>query len=326
MAIALSQEEYWSLFAEEETIDLAAGETVQPYPEELGCGSVREIRLRDGLQLAIANYHLHEPLTLHCPEREHPLEYSFFLSGGIKDRSFIAAAGQYSLYGSGLAPVEQCEWSASERLVAVNVHIDPALFLTFWNPASTRLQPELQHLFQPDSQPYYVRSGTTTTEMQMTIQQILQCPLQGIAKRIYLESKVWELMALLIDQELQQTQNSPVIPALKPDDVDRIYYAKEILLQRFDRPPSLLELARQVGLNDCTLKRGFRQVFGKTVFGYLHEYRLEYARQLLEERRLNVSEVAQKIGFVNRSYFAAAFRKKFGLTPKEYQVRYKNSA
>ncbi|MCD8489486.1 MAG: hypothetical protein LRZ84_22800 [Desertifilum sp.] len=71
----------------------------------------------------------------------------------------------------------------------------------------------------------------------MTIQQILQCPLQGIAKRIYLESKVWELMALLIDQELQQTQNSPVIPALKPDDVDRIYYAKEILLQRFDRPP-----------------------------------------------------------------------------------------
>uniref|UniRef100_A0ACD5GN26 Uncharacterized protein n=1 Tax=Desertifilum tharense IPPAS B-1220 TaxID=1781255 RepID=A0ACD5GN26_9CYAN len=78
MAIALSQEEYWSLFAEEETIDLAAGETVQPYPEELGCGSVREIRLRDGLQLAIANYHLHEPLTLHCPEREHPLEYSFF--------------------------------------------------------------------------------------------------------------------------------------------------------------------------------------------------------------------------------------------------------
>ncbi|MCD8489485.1 MAG: AraC family transcriptional regulator [Desertifilum sp.] len=69
-------------------------------------------------------------------------------------------------------------------------------------------------------------------------------------------------------------------------------------------------MARQVGLNDCTLKRGFRQVFGKTVFGYLHEYRLEYARQLLEERRLNVSEVAQKIGFVNRSYFAAAFRKK----------------
>ncbi|MCD8489487.1 MAG: hypothetical protein LRZ84_22805 [Desertifilum sp.] len=88
MAIALSQEEYWSLFAEEETIDLAAGETVQPYPEELGCGSVREIRLRDGLQLAIANYHLHEPLTLHCPEREHPLEYSFF-SLRRHQRSFL---------------------------------------------------------------------------------------------------------------------------------------------------------------------------------------------------------------------------------------------
>ncbi len=123
-----------------------------------------------------------------------------------------------------------------------------------------------------------------------------------------------------------ETKQNNYIHSLKPDDVDRIYQARDILLQCLDNPPSLIELARQVGLNDCTLKRGFRQVFGTTAFGYLHNYRLEQARQLLEERRLNISEIAQAIGFANRSHFASAFRKKFGITPKKYSSSYKISA
>lgn len=328
MAIALSQEEYWSLFSEASTTHLNPNsfESVQSYPQMLGCGSLRQIYLREGLELAIADYQLHDHFILHCPEREHPLEYSFLLSGRFKDQSRAVAAGQYSLYGSGIAPIEKSEWLASERVVEVNVHIDPALFVEVWNRSSVTLQPKLQHLLRPDSQPYDCRSGTTTPTMQTALQQILHCPFDGMTRCIYLESKVWELMALLIDQELEQCQEQPVVPMLKRDDIDRIHYAREILLQRFDNPPSLLELARQVGLNDCTLKRGFRQVFGNTAFGYLHEYRLEQARQLLEEGCLNVSEVSRKIGFVNRSYFASAFRKKFGVTPKEYLIHHRNSA
>lgn len=327
MAIALSQEEYWALFNETTTIEKPNSfESIQSYPQMLGHGSVRQISLQEGLELAIADYSPHEPLVLHCPEREHPLEYSFFLSGGFKDPSNSVSAGQYTLYGSGMAPVEKTEWFASEHVLEVNVHIDPSLFSAFWNTASTPLQPELQHLLKPNSQPYYWRSGTITIAMQTALQQILHCPFNGLTKRIYLESKVWELMALLIDQELEKHLVPAVVPLLKREDVDRIHHARDILLQRFDNPPSLLELAHQVGLNDCTLKRGFRQVFGNTAFGCLHEYRLEQARQLLEAGHLNVSEVARKIGFVNRSYFAAAFRKKFGTTPKEYLLRHRNSA
>jgi AraC family transcriptional regulator, transcriptional activator of the genes for pyochelin and ferripyochelin receptors len=85
-----------------------------------------------------------------------------------------------------------------------------------------------------------------------------------------------------------------------------------------DEPPSLLTLARQVGLNDFKLKRGFRQVFGTTVFGYLHEHRMERARQLLEERRLNVTAVACTVGYANPSHFAGAFKRKFGVNPSAY--------
>ena len=81
-----------------------------------------------------------------------------------------------------------------------------------------------------------------------------------------------------------------------------------------------------MGLNDCTLKRGFRQVFGKSAFGYLHDYRMERARQLLRAGELNVSEAARTVGFANRSYFAAAFRKKYGVSPSQYLSQTKVSS
>lgn len=331
MPITLSQYDYWALFQDIESQTASNADEFDiawKYPEQLGQGCRREIRLRDGLELAIARYQLHDSIVMQLPEREHPLEYSFHLSGGYKNQQSSTRTGQYSLCGSGLAPSELTEWADLEQ-VDVNVHIDPELFITWLNQTSDSIPQELQHLIKPPPQIYYVRSGTTTGAMQTALQQILQCPFHGITKRMYLESKVWELMALLIEQELalHETQNStPRTHLLKPDDVDRIHQARDILLQQINDPPSLVELARQVGLNDCTLKRGFRQVFGTTAFGYLHNYRLEQARQLLEERRLNISEIAQAIGFANRSYFAAAFRKKFGVTPRAYLASYRNSA
>ncbi len=331
MTITLSQHDYWELFQDVEEQSAASTDEFSitwKYPEKLSRGYWREIRLRDGLELAIDCYQLHDPVIIHSPERSHPLEYSFHLSGSYKNQQNSARAGQYSLCGSGLAPVEIYELSATEQ-VNVHVHIEPELFTTWLNQTPGSIPQELQHLIKKSPQTYYIRSSTTTGAMQTALQQILHCPFQGITKRMYLESKVWELMVLLVEQELKlhepKTSNY-CIHALKPDDVDRIYQARDILLQRLDNSPSLIELARQVGLNDCTLKRGFRQVFGTTAFGYLHDCRLEQARQLLEERRLNISEIAQAIGFANRSYFAAAFRKKFGITPRKYLSSLKISA
>ncbi|MEI1374667.1 MULTISPECIES: helix-turn-helix domain-containing protein [unclassified Nostoc] len=71
-----------------------------------------------------------------------------------------------------------------------------------------------------------------------------------------------------------------------------------------------------MGINECTLKRGF---IGTTVFGYLHDYRMEQARQLLLSRQMKIEQVAQKVGYANRSRFASAFRKKYGVNPKAYQ-------
>lgn len=294
------------------------------YPKTLGKGHCCFIELRDGIDLCITQYQLHDDVIMQLPERSHPLEYTFRMAadGG---RSPTSQGNTYSIWGSGLAPAETHRNQATTPTVEINVHLDPALFQEFAGSSSHLASVGLAHLMRPLERPYYQRSAPITPAMQMVAHQLLHCPFQGITQKMYLESKVWELLALIIEQERNLHQTPTSQPALKPDDIERIYLAKEILIQQMSQPPSLLDLARQVGLNDCTLKRGFRQVFGKTAFGYLHDYRLEQARQLLHHCHLNVSEVARTIGFANRSYFAAAFRKKYGISPKHYLTQQKNS-
>jgi AraC-like DNA-binding protein len=135
-----------------------------------------------------------------------------------------------------------------------------------------------------------------------------------------LESKALELLALTFAQVGLEDNHSPARPRLRPDDIERIHHARDILVDKMDEPPSLLALARHVGLNDFKLKVGFRQVFGTTAFGYLHDQRMERARRMLEERRFNVTEVACTVGYANPSHFSAAFKRKFGVNPSVYSA------
>lgn len=322
MPITISEQDYWDLVCEARRQknlnhdDLC--EVIYQYPEQLGQGIYREVQLRSGIELEIDRYQLHDDVIMQSPARSHSLEYVFGIAG--KSTPTSIPAGQYLLCGSGIAPMEKCEQSAIEPIIQVSVHIEPEVFQSFLGDRELASM-GLGHLVK-ESDLYYQRYGVTTVAMQTVLHQILHSPFQGITKKIYLESKVWELMALLIEEEKEQYQPQQTTFTLKSDDVDRIHHAKQILTQQIDNPPLLLDLARQVGLNDCTLKRGFREVFGTTAFGYLHDYRLEQARQLLQQKELNVSQVAKKVGYASQSRFATAFRKKFGVNPKAFMGRF----
>ena len=96
----------------------------------------------------------------------------------------------------------------------------------------------------------------------------------------------------------------------------KIKNAKDYILQHMEAPPTLKELARLMGLNEYQLKAGFKEIYGNTVFGFLLDHKLDSARVLLDSMKFQVAEVAYKIGYTNPSHFIAAFKKKFGVTPR----------
>lgn len=316
MTITLSQPDYWELFetaesARKPSISDHFGDMLVSYPSALGQGYQRWISLRAGLELVVSEYELREDVQVLLPERPHPVEFLF-------EVATTSSNHHYRLWGSGLAPKEQWLSAAEGRLTSLNVHIEPELFQN-WIGADIGNRPAaLRPLLRSYHERYYEKLGQSTAAMQVVLQQVLNCPYQGFTRQLYLESKVWELMALLLEKVQAGEATHSATNHLRSEDVERIHYAGKILVRQLNDPPSLMELARAVGINDHKLKVGFRQVFGTTVFGYLHERRLERSQQLLATGQISVTEAAQVVGFASRGHFAAAFRRKFGVNPSVY--------
>lgn len=216
-----------------------------------------------------------------------------------------------------------CEELAKEPKLAVDIHLEADLFKRLMGDCLDKLPCALRRMIESDDCLSVSPFQAITPTMRLALEQILNCPYQGTMKQLHLESKSIELLVLFLDQATTEAITAIPRIRLKPDDIERIHQAKQILTQQIDNPPSLLALARQVGLNECTLKRGFRQMFGTTVFGYVGDRRMEQARYLLLQGEMKVEEVAQAVGYANRSRFASAFRKKFGVNPKSYLIEYR---
>lgn len=148
------------------------------------------------------------------------------------------------------------------------------------------------------------------------LNQLFNIQLSDNANRLFYRGKVLELLALYFSHRKTDTESCPFLN--DQETVRKIKNAKDYLLKNMDASPSLKELAKATGLNEYQLKAGFKEIYGNTVFGYLLNHKLDNARVLLDSRKYQVAEVAYRIGYTNPSHFIAAFKKKFGITPKKY--------
>ncbi|BAP57676.1 hypothetical protein THII_3379 [Thioploca ingrica] len=101
-----------------------------------------------------------------------------------------------------------------------------------------------------------------------------------------------------------------------------VYQARDLLLAHWQEPPSLKQLAHQVGTNPNKLSKAFQQHFGMTVFDYLREHRLAKAQDLLCHSTLPIQQIADTVGYQNHSDFTATFKQRFGLTPRQYRQHF----
>lgn len=148
--------------------------------------------------------------------------------------------------------------------------------------------------------------------MQTLVDQFFTIPYTGKAKMLFFKSHVVALLSHYFGQlALQQTTTIP------EHERKKLQLAKSILAENLEAPPSLNELARQIGLNTFKLKKNFKEVFGVPVFKYVQQIRLEKAHQLIKTEKLSVQEVAWDVGYESISSFSNAFVKHYGYRPSE---------
>ena len=163
----------------------------------------------------------------------------------------------------------------------------------------------------------YYTEESISPSMAIVLNQIFHYNQNSSIKTLYLKGKSYELLSLFFNTN--EDPNAEHCPFLSDEEnVLKIKKAKEIIIKNMDEPPGLQELADEVGISMKKLKAGFKEIYGDTVFNFLFDYKMEFARKLLESGSYNVNEVGLKIGYSTSSHFIAAFKKKFGTTPKKY--------
>ena len=286
----------------------------------------RNDRLRPGLSLSVLKADLYSHFQLVAEAQScSMLRFTFCLSGSLSVNYRSASnplnitAHQSYLSATG-GPVQlTSEFAAHQSLLLIRIDISAQLFKSLVGSRFKALAPDIRAISTGRQSGCCWQSSSLSAAAKVILYQLLKCPYQDDIRRLYLEGKVLELLAIQTQQFTEETQPLVRSPHLKPSDIERIHHAKHILINNLANPPSLASLAKQVNLNDYKLKQGFRQVFGTTAFGCLHQYRMEQAQLLLKERELNVAEISQVVGYANPSQFSAAFKKKFGVTPKAFQ-------
>lgn len=187
-------------------------------------------------------------------------------------------------------------------------------YLDIYAPYFLTLQQLLQKSDDGETSLLSNANASLTPEMITIIRDLLHNEYEGEMKQLYLRNKVSELLLLAFTRITPGAANGNEI-RLHQYDIDKIREAREYLLANMEHPLTVIELSHKVGINDFKLKKGFKQLYGVTIFDFLLEARMEKARTLLTETDTPIHEIAFAIGYKNVSSFTAAFKKRMGFPP-----------
>lgn len=176
------------------------------------------------------------------------------------------------------------------------------LFTEFINKINEGIQARItdRHLF-------------ATSEMLTIINELLTFRYEGSLPKLFMKSKVVELLRLSLENISQRTAASR--PLISASELKLMESVRDCILSKLDNPGTLAEIAQRAGLNQFRLKSSFKKAFGKSVIAFVHEERLNRAKAKIVETDLSMKSIAQIAGYKNLSNFATAFRKLFGYSP-----------
>jgi len=157
----------------------------------------------------------------------------------------------------------------------------------------------------------------------MVLEAVLNHTYTDTLENIYINAQTQMLLLYSLDCMLGEKEIDVVNCKFLANEADRekIVRAREILIEHIGEPITIKELSRKVAINECYLKKGFKELFGTTVFDFYQSQRMEHAKYLLYEKGLSVTEVSMLLGYSSISHFSTAFKKHTGLKPCELLLR-----
>jgi AraC-like DNA-binding protein len=287
-------------------------------------GSHEEIKIENDFYLIRFQNDSNEMQLFQRPVHTDLIQFHYGLKGKAK---FVFNQGTYAL---DLIEEKSLLLYNPQKELPVHLEIGPNSWmisvLISIKKLHTLFSNEAEHipfLSAENKEKKYYTEEDITPSMAIVLNQLFHYNLNSSIKNLYYKGKGYELLSLYFNRsEDPNTDHCPFL--IDEENVAKIKKAKEIVINNMAEPPGLQELADMIGLTLKKLKTGFKQVYGDSVYSFLFDYKLEYARKLLDSGTYNVNEVGVLIGYSTSSHFISAFKKKFGTTPKKYLMSLSN--
>lgn len=168
----------------------------------------------------------------------------------------------------------------------------------------------------------FSRTLSICSRSRQVLDHLISCSLEGGLQHLFFQAQAQ--MLLLFSLDCMDDKQVDVIAckflANEPDR-DKILEARDILIRHIGEPITIKQLSRKVAMNECYLKKGFKEMFGMTIFEFYQNERMSHARHLLYDQGLTVTEVSIQLGYSSISHFSTAFKKHTGLKPCELLLR-----
>jgi AraC family transcriptional regulator, transcriptional activator of the genes for pyochelin and ferripyochelin receptors len=152
---------------------------------------------------------------------------------------------------------------------------------------------------------------SVTMAMAKTVMDIFASPLNGSLKKLLVEAKTMELVAL----QLNSISASAIGGKKRNHMRDLMENIRLYLNDAFLEEHTLKSICLKFGVNEFALKNRFKEYFNTTVFDFILSRRLEHARDLLQNTDQTIQEVSTRVGYKYPNHFSTAFKNKFGITP-----------
>ena len=215
---------------------------------------------------------------------------------------------------------DACE-EALDTVSLFNFQFTPNYLSQFVGAAKLNSQKEQVLGFTYSSS--FVKLFPVCPKQRTTLSALLERNYTGAMENIFINSKIHEILLYSMDCLIEEKNKEVFTCRFLADDagLDKIQQAKQILLENLDSPITIKELSKRVAINECYLKKGFKEVFGTTIFDFYQQQRMDHAKFLLYQKGLSVTDVAATLGYSTISHFSAAFKKQTGLKPCELLLR-----
>lgn len=312
----------------EGTIEESNGEELLRFENELGSGSIRNIRFDWGI--ALLDYEVkfnHDVKIIFSVEKgRNPIEFVFISEGSIAfsnslDKEFTKLERFQNIIIGNDSETKSIYYFPNNERVRLNIiHVFAKEFMKKSNAQINSLEDSLLAIFNGEEENLpFKHIGNYNLKIADKIKALNKLKGSGVIKNLSIEGQLNLILAMQMLEHENFNKETPLPHSLSVRDIKKIHALTDFILDNISKTMTIQDLVSESGLSPKKLQAGFKLLYSQSINSYIRKIKLELSTDMLKNSDMTISEIVFAIGYKSRSYFSKIFSEYYDILPIEYR-------